>query len=77
VRARPTFHYRLPNCDIDEVTWSPAQEWNRWVFVERLGADRTQLNQLSSRFGEAQNRITLIDPWPEELAAWMAALPGR
>lgn len=77
VRARPTFHYRLPNCDIDEVTWSPAHEWNRWVFVERLAADHALLNQLSGRFAEAQNRRTLSDPWPEELAAWMADLPGR
>lgn len=77
VRARPTFHYRLPNCDIDDVNWSPAHEWNRWVFVERLAAERTQLNQLSQRYAEAANRRTLSDPWPEELAAWMADLPGR
>jgi hypothetical protein len=77
VRARPTFHYRLPNCDIDEVTWSPAHEWNRWVFIERLAHDRAQLDALSERFAEAQLRRTLTDPWPEELAAWIADLPVR
>ncbi|HEX2254193.1 MAG TPA: amidoligase family protein [Thermoanaerobaculia bacterium] len=39
VRARPAFHYRLPNCRIDEPEWTVAEEWNRWVEVERL-ADR-------------------------------------
>jgi hypothetical protein len=77
VRARPTFHYRLPNCDIDEVTWSPAHEWNRWVFIERLAADRTSLNELCLRFSESQNKRSLTDPWPEELAAWISALSDR
>lgn len=77
VRARPTFHYRLPNCDIDDVAWSPAHEWNRWVFVERLAADRATLDGLSNRFAVASSRLSLTDPWPEELAAWMADLPSR
>jgi hypothetical protein len=36
IKKRPTFHYRLPNCLIDEPDWSFADEWNRWVEVERL-----------------------------------------
>lgn len=35
---RPTYHYRLPNCRLDEPTWRIAEEWNRWVEVERLAA---------------------------------------
>lgn len=38
VRPRPAFHYRLPNCRIDEPGWTVAAEWNRWVEVERLAA---------------------------------------
>lgn len=41
LRPRPAFHYRLPNCRIDEPRWSVAEEWNRWVEVERL-ADRPE-----------------------------------
>lgn len=37
--ARPAFHYRLPNCNIDDPKWSLAQEWNRWVLVEQLAND--------------------------------------
>lgn len=43
VRARPTFHYRLPDSRVDDPEWSVAQEWNRWVEVERLAADGERL----------------------------------
>jgi len=33
---RPTFHYRFPDCRVDEPSWSVAGEWNRWLRVERL-----------------------------------------
>jgi hypothetical protein len=38
-KPRPTFHYRLPNSEIDEPGWSIADAWGRWVLVERLAAD--------------------------------------
>jgi hypothetical protein len=43
VKPRPTFHYRLPNCCVDDPAWTFAQEWNRWVAVERLAEDRVRL----------------------------------
>src|SRR3954463_16744587 len=46
VRPRPTFHYRLPDSSIDEDGWSIAEEWGRWVLVERLADDPT----LAARF---------------------------
>ncbi|MFU8832154.1 MAG: amidoligase family protein, partial [Wenzhouxiangella sp.] len=39
IKPRPAFHYRLPNCLIDEPDWSLAFSWNDWVAVERLAAD--------------------------------------
>lgn len=38
VKARPAFHYRLPNCRIDEPDWTLAREWRGWVMVEWLAA---------------------------------------
>lgn len=38
IQPRPTYHYRLPDCRIDEPDWTVAAEWNRWVEVERLAA---------------------------------------
>lgn len=43
VSPRPTFHYRLPNCRIDEPDWTVAEEWNRWIQVERLAAAPDEL----------------------------------
>jgi hypothetical protein len=43
ISKRPAFHYRLPNCRIDEVNWSITSEWNIWMRVEDLAADETAL----------------------------------
>jgi len=48
VKPRPTFHYRLPNCQIDEPDWCIALPWNDWVAVERLAADPERLARLSA-----------------------------
>lgn len=45
IHARPTFHYRLPDCQIGHRDWSPAEAWNGWVEVEQLAADDERLRQ--------------------------------
>lgn len=45
ISRRPAFHYRLPNCQVDEADWSITMEWNRWVEVEKLAADGELLQQ--------------------------------
>jgi hypothetical protein len=44
INGRPTFHYRLPDARVSDPGWSIAPDWNRWVAVERLAADRTTLD---------------------------------
>lgn len=46
VKGRPAFHYRLPDCKINEAGWSAAAAWNRWVYVETLAADAELLQEL-------------------------------
>lgn len=58
VAARPTFHYRLPDCRIDEAGWRIAYEWNRWVMVERLAARREALEQLSADWLDYRAALT-------------------
>ena len=54
IKARPAFHYRLPNCLIDEPDWSLASAWNDWVEVERLAADDRALEkQRAGRLADA------------------------
>lgn len=70
--ARPTFHYRLPNCSIEDETWTLAEEWNRWVLVEQLADDEKSLDQYSRAFlkmddkavfGIKKKWIKLMDRW--------------
>ena len=74
--ARPTFHYRLPNCSIQDEDWSLAEEWNRWWLVERLADDEQALNQYARRFLQMDDKtlfsvkkkwIKLMDRWVEDV----------
>ena len=46
IKPRPTFHYRLPDCRIDQTEWRIEHEWRRWLRIEQLAND-------SNRLGEA------------------------
>jgi hypothetical protein len=50
VKPRPTFHYRLPNAQLSQRGWGAVLEWNRWLAVERLAADRKELQERANRF---------------------------
>lgn len=47
VKPRPAFHYRLPNCMVDEPQWTIAREWNTWVAVEELANDPARVAEMS------------------------------
>ncbi|WP_069130577.1 amidoligase family protein [Rhodohalobacter halophilus] len=70
--SRPTYHYRLPNCSLEDENWALADEWNRWVLVEELAHDETSLDQYSRAWlrmkrntliGFDQKWIKLMDRW--------------
>jgi hypothetical protein len=50
VKPRPAFHYRLPNCMVDEPHWTIAREWNTWVAVEELANDPARLAGMSREY---------------------------
>lgn len=52
VKGRPAFHYRLPNCMVDEEHWRIQDEWNAWVLVERLADNTAELSSLADEFLE-------------------------
>jgi hypothetical protein len=39
IKGRPTFHWRLPNADLEDSDWTVSREWRRWLSVERLSLD--------------------------------------
>jgi hypothetical protein len=72
IKPRPAFHYRLPNCEIDDPEWSLARPFNGWVEVERLAADPERLEHLSREYlerpGQALGRWA--DEWSQRLRDW-------
>ncbi len=70
INARPTFHYRLPNCEIDNPNWRVARDWNYWLEVEALALDKAKLKRMSSsylRFLDQPLHL-LSDEWIEEVS---------
>lgn len=46
INARPTYHYRLPNCEVANGDWSLMKEWSRWLLVEETAENQSRLFQL-------------------------------
>ena len=68
--ARPTFHFRLPDCRIDEPGWSLDREWRRWRTVERVAANADALAELSQGWDAAHAGVPLPRAfWAERCGA--------
>lgn len=59
VKGRPAFHYRLPDCKINEPGWSAAAAWNRWVFVEKLATDEALLAELIDAWQDSNSTFSI------------------
>ena len=72
VNPRLTFHYRLPNCNIEQEDWSLARPWNKWCLVEELAYRKNDLNKLSSEFLEADRPLVGVSrkSWVEHIDKW-------
>ena len=57
ISARPTFHYRLPNCEIGNVNWGLDTEWRRWLLVEKVAQDDDLLDELMVMWHTHQDKI--------------------
>ncbi|MRU16022.1 hypothetical protein FDP25_11340 [Roseovarius sp. A21] len=57
--ARPTFHFRLPDCLIDDEDWSLSDEWQRWLIVERVAQDAGVLARLGKAWEDDHGMITI------------------
>lgn len=73
VKPRPAFHYRLPNCMLDEPDWRVAREWNTWVAVERLAHDTARLAEMSRDYLHADRKSfkPFVDKWPAVLESYI------
>lgn len=68
-KPRPTFHYRLPNAQLSEPKWGSVTEWNRWVEVENLAADRAALARRCAAYITEQKRPFYLR-WPKQIRRW-------
>lgn len=69
IKARPTFHYRLPDCDIHKPEWGLYVAWNDWMEVERLAADDQRLEACCAAYLEY-----LDDPLQRLFGDWAATV---
>ncbi|MDF2181151.1 amidoligase family protein [Neptuniibacter sp. CAU 1671] len=58
INARPTLHYRLPNCDIDNPLWNIDNAWQHWLVVESLAQNPQRLLQWSQEYQQELSRLT-------------------
>lgn len=74
IKARPTLHYRLPDCDIDNPRWHFSDVWNDWVVVEELAADAKRLQDLMAAYRESRKFSfrNLTTSWKDRCEEWLA-----
>lgn len=71
IKPRPTFHYRLSNSMIGEEDWSVANEWNRWILVEKLANDRESLKELSKNYLHYLDTLINLTSWESQIEQWI------
>jgi hypothetical protein len=69
IKSRPTFHYRLPDCLIDQPGWGVHIAWNDWVEVERLAADPQRLEKCCRAYAVYLDKSVgrLLHNWEDEV----------
>lgn len=70
IKARPTFHYRLPDSRLSEPDWSVLLEWNRWCLVERL-AENPELLAAMSKAYKSHLDYPFGGTWAIQASEWL------
>lgn len=73
IKSRPTLHYRLPDCDIDNPDWHFSTVWNDWVVLERLAGNPEDLSEIRRLFRARRklNLHNLTHSWQETTHDWL------
>ena len=73
IMARPAFHYRLPNCQIDKPDWGLAGPWNTWWVVEELAQRPDDLDDLSAMFLDMHRPLLGVSrsEWTAMIGRWL------
>ncbi|MFW5824698.1 MAG: amidoligase family protein, partial [Marinobacter sp.] len=73
IKARPTLHYRLPDCDIDNPQWHFSTVWNDWVVLEQIVASPAHQRELNTLFRESRTLSfrNLTSTWRTRCQYWL------
>lgn len=73
IKPRPTLHYRLPNCQIDEPDWALIRPWRDWLQVESLACDEQRLKTVCRGYRKyLKNPVTAtFSDWGEASMRWL------
>ena len=73
IKARPTFHYRLPNSQVDNPNWTIASDWNKWVEVERLANNPDRMKQMTKDYFKTREETFVFSrsKWIEKTRVWL------
>lgn len=75
IKPRPTFHYRLPNCQLENPHWDLAESWRSWLAVERLAHDHEARRELTTAYRAHQRPVLGLNThaWEDTLTSWLNA----
>ena len=73
IKSRPTLHYRLPDCDIDNPDWHFSTVWNDWIVLEQLVANADDLSKLVTEFRNSRKLSlhNLTHSWLDTSDQWL------
>jgi hypothetical protein len=73
IKARPAFHYRLPDCNIEREGWSLRHPWKSWLTVEKLAARAGDLDELARAFLDAERPLIGVNrgDWVKTMDRWL------
>ncbi|SFR50325.1 Putative amidoligase enzyme [Marinobacter daqiaonensis] len=73
IKSRPTLHYRLPDCDIDNPHWHFSSVWNDWVVLEQVVANTEHRKELLDLFRASRTLSfrNLTSTWKTRCHRWL------
>ena len=75
VKARPTFHYRLPDSNISDPSWTIFEAWRDWLTVEWLAYESERRRELCRLCSDELDNLLggLGSGWTDKVDQWLAA----
>ncbi|QPM90424.1 amidoligase family protein [Pseudooceanicola algae] len=74
ISARPAWHFRMPDCRIEDPSWSLGAEWANWVAIEALAEDRATLDRLCAAWIDHRRDLTSTGTdWAETVSGVLRA----